>query len=123
MKTIIKYAICFGLILILCAAAIWGWWYSTSKPTPDPLARWHFSLQNPDQVIEKDYHDYIQNLPPNQKGYVDTTHFFEDGTGQHAIRIEVFEGNKNASWQHVLIYDKDDKRIKVIRYYYGKYQS
>ena len=49
--------------------------------------------------------------------------YFENGTGEHAVNIQIFEGNKNASWQHVLIYDKDNKRIKTIKYDHIKYQS
>jgi hypothetical protein len=87
------------------------------------LAGWHFEDRNPNQTIEKDYQDYIQKLPSDQKGFVGTVHFFADGAGQHAIRIEVFEKNRNAAWQHVIIYDKEDIRIRVVRCGYHRYQS
>ena len=47
---------------------------------------------------------------------------FEDGTGQHAVRIEVDIEGKNA-WYHILFYDKDSKRTKVIKYFKGRYMS
>ena len=112
------------IFLILISTFILGFGCNTSKPTPDPLAGWKMDFhEQPSQAIEKDYHDYIQKLPPKQKGPAGSVHFFEDGTGRHAVSIEVFENNDNASWQHVLIYDKEDKRINVIRYGYRRYQS
>ncbi len=47
----------------------------------------------------------------------------EDGTGQHAVSIEIFEKHKNASWHYVLIYDKENKRMRVIKYGYTRYMS
>ena len=116
---ITQFIFSFLLVIFLC-----GFGCSSSKPTPDPLAGWQKAYgEDPDQAIEKDVQDYIQNLPPKQKGYIGTQFFYKDGNGQHAVSIEIFEGNKNASWQHLLIYDKEDKRIKVIRYGHIKYQS
>ena len=67
-----------------------------------------------------DYQDYIQKVHP--KKVVGDVSFFEDGTGQHAVSIEIFK-NGNASLLYALIYDKESKRIKVIKYGYRKYQS
>jgi hypothetical protein len=120
MKTI-QFTVCFLLAMFLC-----GFGCSSSKPTPDPLAGFHWSsLVNLDnnKAITDDYKDYIQKLPPKEKGYIGDVSFFEDGTGQHAVSIEVFEGNQNASWRHILIYDKENKRIKAIRSGYRRYQS
>lgn len=109
---------------MLIAMFLLGFGCDTLKPTPDPLAGWHYyDRTRVSQVITDDYQDYIQKLPPNQKGIVGDISFVEDGTGQHAVSIEIFEGYKNASWRHVLIYDKENKRIKVIRNGYIKYQS
>ena len=114
---ITRFIICF-----LLAAFILGG-CATQKPTPDPLAGFHFySRTKVSQAITDDYQDYIKNLPSNEKGSIGDVSFFEDGTGQHAISIQVFEEN-NASWQHILIYNKEDKRIKAVRCDYRKYQS
>ena len=90
--------------------------------TPDPLAGWHFySRTKVSQVITDDYQDYIQKLPPKKRNYVGDISFFEDGTGQHAVSIEI---NLNGTeWKHVLIYDKEDKRIKAMKYVSGHYRS
>ena len=127
MKMRIKNTIGYLLFAgILSAMMISGCSCSTSKPTPDPLAGFHWSsLVNLDnnKIINDDYHDYINKLPAEQKGIVGDISFLEDGTGQHAVCIQIFEQNKNASWQHVLIYDKENRRIKAIRCGYRRYQS
>ncbi len=115
---IIQFIVCCLLAMFLC-----GFGCSSSKPTPDPLAGWQkdYKSRPGDQIIEKDYKAYIQTLSPEEKKYMGGTNFFEDGTGQHAVRIEV---NLNgATWYHVLLYDKDNKRIKVIKYVAGFYMS
>jgi hypothetical protein len=96
-----------------------------STKTPDPLAAWHFSFsQDPGKInkaIQDDYRAYIQKLPPEEKNYIGVVSLFEDGTGQLAIRIETNE--RNESWYHVLIYDKEGKRVKIIKYFSGRYMS
>ena len=111
------------VFLMMVTMFLFGFGCNTSKPSPDPLAGWHYyDRTRVNQAITDDYQDYIQKLPTNQKGAVGDVSFVEDGTGQHAVSIQIFEEG-NASWQHVLIYDKENKRIKVIRYDYRKYQS
>jgi hypothetical protein len=90
----------------------------------NPIAGWQkdFSPPGPsDKIIEKDYQDYIQKLPPEERKYVGGTNFFKDGTGQHAVEIEV--DLNGTAWNHVLIYDKNNKRIKVIKYVAWHYMS
>jgi hypothetical protein len=108
---------------ILLAIIVWPAG-GCATSTENPLTGWHFySRTKVSRAITDDYQNYIQNLPPKQQGYIGDVSFFEDETGQHAVTIEIFEGNKNASWQHVLIYDKKNKRIKVIRYGHHEYRS
>ena len=125
MKARMKNSISYFLFAVaLSAMLISGCNNSAPKPTPDPLAGWHYyDRTKVSELITDDYQDYIKKLPPKQKGYTGDISFFEDSTGQHAVSIQIFEGNQNASWQHVRIYDKDNKRINVIRYGYIKYQS
>ena len=95
-----------------------GFGCSSSKPTSDPLAGWQIDFNHePDLAITKDYQDYIQKLSPEEKGYaLPIVHYFKDRTGQHAIQITIGLGT---DWEHVLIYDKDNKRIKTIKYISG----
>jgi hypothetical protein len=102
---------------------IFGCRCSTSKPTLDPLAGWRPASHSADKAIVDDYQNYIQTLSPEEKKYLGPSPagLFEDGTGQHAIQITV--GINGTVWRHVLIYDKDNKRIKTIKYASGDYMS
>ena len=124
MRTLNKYSSCFGLVLTLFALTIFGCSCSAQKPTPDPLAGWQeeYLPEPSDQILEKDYHDYIRNLPPGEQEFIGPVFFFKDGTGQHAAQIEVDIGGKDC-WHHILFYDKENKRIKVVKYFYGRYVS
>jgi hypothetical protein len=42
--------------------------------------------------------------------------------GEHAVRIETDINGKDC-WYHILFYDKANKRMKVIKYFYGRYMS
>ena len=108
----------------LLAAIVWTAGCATQKPDPLAGGNWKPDFhEQPSQAIEKDYHDFIQKLQSEGNGSAAANDFLEDGTGQHAIILEIFEHHKNASWQYALIYGKDDKRIKVIKYGYRWYQS
>jgi hypothetical protein len=125
MNKIVKSPVrCSGYIFALSMAVLFGCTCAALKPAPDPLAGWHFSsmvnLQS-NKVIMDDYQDYIQKLPPEEKKYVGPIQYYEDGTGQHAILIAI--ALNGTDWAHVLIYDKENKRIKILKYVSGHYQS
>jgi hypothetical protein len=124
MKNIIKYSNCFGFGLALCMMVISGCSCSAPKPTPDPLAGFHMAdLQHLDdnKMITADYKAYIQTLSSEEQKRAGPILYFEDGTGQHAVDIEI--GINGTSWKHVLIYDKDNKRVKAVKYSSGSYRS
>jgi hypothetical protein len=101
-----------------------GFGCSTPKPTPDPLAGFHpAALYTPDtnKTITDDYKNYIQKLSPEERKFIAGIEFFEDGTGQHAVKITI--GLNHINWRHVLIYDKDNKRINTIKYISGNSAS
>src|SRR5438874_79229 len=78
--------------LMLITMYLLGVGCNTSKPTPDPLVGWRFIHSNQvPKTIADDYQDYIQKLPPKERSYVQgyDLRFFEDGTGQHAVKIEI----------------------------------
>ena len=116
--------------ILLLAVFIWAAGCATR---PDPLAGWKpdFNTRPSDQIIEKDYQDYIKGLglkpikmgalvtyaSENGNEFVASTDFFKDGTGQHAVKITI--SLNHAVWEHVLIYDKDNKRIRTIKYRSG----
>jgi hypothetical protein len=89
----------------------------------DPLAGFSSDFKILDQVIVNDYQHYIHNLSPLEERNLGPypADFYEDETGQHAVEIKI--GINGTVWRHVLIYDKDNKRIKTIKYASGNYGS
>jgi len=83
----------------------------------DPTAGWKFTgWRSTNEVITADYQDYIQKLPSKIKDSAFFEGILEDGTGQHAAKIRLY--SDGTVWVHVLIYDRSDRRIKVIKYVY-----
>jgi hypothetical protein len=110
----------FGLAFLVLVAAFF--WTAGCITHPDPLAGWHSSSLNSlhsNKAITDDSQDYIQSLKlsPEKRSYVAYIEFFEDGTGQHAEKITI--SLNKTDWENVLIYDKDDKRVKTIKYVSG----
>jgi hypothetical protein len=114
-------------MLVLTAGCAWPWVFFTGKGPqhPDPLEEWKLCWSQDSNKLNKaivdDYQDYIQKLPAEEKKFIGPIQFFEDGTGQHAVRIEI--ALKGIDWAHVLIYDKENKRMRVIKYAAGRYMS
>jgi hypothetical protein len=86
----------------------------------NPVAGWQVDFKGePSKAVEKDYQDYLQKLPSSERPYAGVQSWLTDGTGQHAIVIAV--ALNGTDWGHVLIYDQNDKRIKVVKYIMGHY--
>ena len=110
------------VFLMLAAMFIFGFGCNMFKPTPDPLTGWKLiGFEPPNKSIENDYKDYIQKLSTGGKNGLGSIQFFEDETGQHAVRIEI--AINDADRAYILIYDKESKRIRVIKYTTGRYMS
>lgn len=107
----------FGAICILIAPSV----REMLASHINPVAGWQTESGEPDQAIQKDYQEYLTKPLVDKHGFVSVADWLKDGHGQHAIVIE--EGRYDTYWHHVLIYDKNDKRIKVITYVGGHYQS
>jgi hypothetical protein len=89
-----------------------------------PLKDWQSSslqsLQS-NKAISDDYQNYVHRLPLDMRQAVGPVDFFEDTRGQHAVRITIA---LNGTWlEHILVYDKENKRINLIKYSPGKYRS
>jgi len=88
----------------------------------DPLAGWKRDIgHDSDPAIKEDYQNYISALSLTERNSVGGFTYFQDDTGKHAVRFET--GIRWTSWAHVLIYDKNNKRIKVIKYVKGHFLS
>jgi hypothetical protein len=127
MISISQLALCILIGAIVCVVGC-------ATQSRNPLAGWTFrSLpgwgMNPnghnnntlDKAITDDYQSFIAQNKLSLAGAI--TGFFEDGTGQHAIEFDTFPPNQNASLTYVLMYSKENKRIKVVKFGYRRYQS
>jgi hypothetical protein len=107
---------------ILLAVTVWT---AGCVSTTDPLTGWKplfgRDYEKVDKAIMNDYQDYIQKLPDEERKSVGPIFLFEDGAGQHAAEFKL--GVNGTVWEHVLIYDKDNKRVKTIKYSNGDYRS
>jgi uncharacterized protein YceK len=105
----------------------WNSWHQWDEESHPAIYGFHGTiLVNPpqpakhsplDQAIKEDYKNYLTNSEP---GYFESdTSFFEDNTGQHAVRTQV---GRNGYYRiYIFIYDKNNTRIKVIKYANGGY--
>jgi len=96
---------------------------STFARHSNPIAGWKScAVQNPDQfppAIHDDYLAYRRKLESNIENIIISVAFYEDSTGQRAVSIEL--DYNGTTWTHVLIYDRNNKRIKTIKYVSGYY--
>ncbi|HSY17824.1 MAG TPA: hypothetical protein VK815_05790 [Candidatus Acidoferrales bacterium] len=107
--------------LLLLAAMVWL--VGCATPHPDPLAGWHvsdFRDFHSNTAIVADYKIYMQTLSPEEQRSAAPVFCYENGTGQHAVKITI--GLEGVVWRHILIYDGDNRRIRVIKYKSGGYR-
>ena len=97
-----------------------GWTFRPFDEYAPPFDRHHYQL---DKAIIDDYQQFIADknfrypsmyLPRPLTGYYD-----DERTGQRAVTFSV--DRKGTGWTYVLIYDRQNKRIKAIRYVSGYY--
>jgi hypothetical protein len=113
----------FAFYILLAASFYWTGCEMFASHT-NPIAGWQSSsLTNfgSNKAISDDFQTYINRLPPKLRNGVGPMQFYQDGTGQHAVMVEI--ALNGTDWAHVLIYDKDNKRVKVYKYVAGHYQS
>jgi hypothetical protein len=95
-----------------------------SKSTTKPFVGWYsdgdirFHLA---KIINDDYQEFITKNKLVMPSEFDI--FYENQTGKCAVTFEAFPPGQNATWRYAIIYDKDNKRIKVEKYDYHRYQS
>jgi hypothetical protein len=130
MKTLIKENVgCLGIFFLMTILLS-----NFGCATPNPLAGWTYKpfpgWENPpsahntnhlDSAVVDDYRKFISDQHLDLLSAI--TGFYEDGKGQTAIGFQAFPPNKNATWSYVLIYDKKNTRIKVIKFGYHKFES
>jgi len=120
MKTVF-FNICIIGALIVSLTFTFGCY--PSKPIPDPLTGFHEAyLFNPEanKEVLDDSQAYIQKLSPEERDGAGREYFIDD-SGQHAVKITYTLNDRN--WVHVLIYDKNNHRIKAVKYVSGHSMS
>jgi hypothetical protein len=118
----------FGLnFLILFATLVWA----SGCTTPNPVKSWkshnanfdppnttnYFSGQiyHIDTAILDDYPKFIEQLKKeNPDLHVSEIDFYEDGTGQHAVKLTI-EKELREYVEYYVMYDKSNVRTKVIK--------
>lgn len=78
------------------------------NPPPPPIPK----------EIEQDARAFYQTLPEVEKAWAkdddSQISYWEDGTGQHAVVIRASHDGEH--WCYALIYDRNNRRIKVLKY-------
>lgn len=117
-----KYLLLILPIFILASILATG---CATKPKSDPLAGWNLlfssDYKNLDKAIIEDSQSYIAALPRGESKYICFVSYLEDGKGNHAVKLDI--ALNGTDWSHVLFYDKDNKRVRVIKYVCGHYAS
>jgi len=112
------------IVPLLLGVLVFGCKCNSSKQPPNPLEGFYVSALHDihsNKPIMDDYQNYINELFLKNGDFVGSVEFLENGTGQHAVNIKV--GVNGTWWEHVLIYDQNNKRVKVIKLRDGKYRS
>ncbi len=88
----------------------------------NPVADWSVDYgHEPSKAIDNDFQSYLRTLSLDQRKSMGGLQYLTDGNGQHAIKFET--GQHGTSWGHVLIYDREDKRVRVSTFVAGHYAS
>jgi len=81
------------------------------------------NVTNPfEQVIDNDYQAFLKQNNLDSMGMV--SGFYKNDTGQYgayAVEFEAMPRGERDSYHYYLFYDKNGKRFKVKKYYYGHY--
>lgn len=94
----------------ICTTKPFVGWYS------DGDIRFHLV-----KIVTDDYQEYITKNKLVMPNWFNI--YYENQTGKCAVTFQAFLPNENASQRYALIYDKNNKRIKVVKYDYRRYQS
>ena len=68
-----------------------------------------------DPAIVRDYEAYAHQVwPKDHSFFISQVNFYENGSGKHAVRIELEPGSRTYV-EYYLIYDTRNVRIKAIK--------
>ena len=78
---------------------------------------WYVCEFKLDKAIRDDSRNFIQGLPSEQRSSAHCTYSLGDETGEHAVEIVTFLDG--VRWKYILIYDRENKRRKEIKFTSG----
>ncbi len=100
----------------------------TRVPHTDPLAEWKrlgsITVAPVPEVIKQDARAYFQTMPAHDRREATNDYAVDcrtDGGGQYAVVLYSPEDGEH--WNYALIYDRDGRRLKVLKYSTGSYHS
>jgi hypothetical protein len=74
------------------------------------------------EVVCEDYRAYVRAMARHEQNLV-IDHNVEFYTKQELRAVEILIHTKGIKWKHVLIYDRDNKRVSAMKYAGGTYRS
>jgi hypothetical protein len=86
---------------------------TTNDPATDPLAGWKESGDLPADTVVTDYNEYIEALPAAERPGVANVKYYTDDSGRTGVLVIVFVNRE--PWNHLLVYDKDQRRSGVTK--------
>jgi hypothetical protein len=117
------------ILCLFLAGAICGSGCSTYRDVQDPLQGWKRwkgpELSRLDDPVRNDIADYIARLSPGWRASLggNDIDFSQDGEGHYAakfhVEIEHWYQLGAKIQEHILIYDENKKRERVIKYISG----
>jgi hypothetical protein len=91
--------------------------------TTKPFVGWYADGDIRFHLVKDVTDDYQEYIAKNKLAMPDQFDIYYDNqTGKYAVTFQAFLLDQNASQRYALIYDKNNKRIKVIKYDYARYQ-
>jgi len=114
---ILPFAACVWIVGCAAPNPVKGW-TSHNANLDEPNLQKGQSFHAPyhiDQAIIDDYQVYARKVWPKDRDFfISEVDFYEDGTGRHAVRIELEPGLREYK-EYYLMYDTNNVRTKVIK--------
>ena len=85
---------------------------------PAALKGWKETKDLPADTVVTDYNDYVEKLPKAERPGVADVKYYVDDDGRNAVAVLVNVGD--TQWTHLLVYDKQHKRVEMTKFAAGK---
>lgn len=120
-------------LIALLVAFVLATGCASSGPPSDPLAGWTFRMFDYFAPADQQHHYHLgKAITEDAQNYIKEHHlkpygmitgYHENAAGDRAVDFVAFPPGEKSSWHYVLIYNKDNQRIKVIKYDHRSYAT